>query len=116
MQTDLGIAPPDDRDGCLQDVHWYSGAIGGAFQSYTIGNILAAQFFAAALKAHPEIPAEIARGEFGTLHGWLRDNIYRHGAKFPPQELIKRATGAALNMKPYLGYLREKYGALYGLS
>ncbi len=115
MQTDLGIAPTDDRDGCLQDVHWYSGAIGGAFQSYTIGNILAAQFFAAALNAHPEIPAEIARGEFGTLHGWLRDNIYRHGAKLPPQELIKRATGAALNMKPYLGYLREKYGALYEL-
>ena len=116
MQADLGIAPTDDRDGCLQDVHWYSGAIGGAFQSYTIGNILAAQFFAAALKAHPEIPAEIARGEFATLLGWLRQNIYRHGAKFPPQELIKRATGAVLNMKPYLGYLRGKYGALYGLS
>jgi carboxypeptidase Taq len=115
MQIDLGIAPTDDRDGCLQDVHWYSGAIGGAFQSYTIGNILAAQFFAAALKAHPEIPAEIARGEFGTLHGWLRDNIYRHGAKFPPQKLIKRATGEPLRMAPYLGYLREKYGALYQL-
>ena len=114
MQTDIGIAPTDDRR-CLQDVHWYSGAIGGAFQSYTIGNILAAQFFAAALKAHPEIPAEIARGEFDTLHGWLRDNMYRHGAKFPPQELIKRATGAALNMKPYLGYLREKSTGLYQL-
>ena len=60
MQADLGVAPPDDRDGCLQDVHWYSGGIGGAFQSYTIGNILAAQFYAAALKAHPEIPDEIA--------------------------------------------------------
>jgi carboxypeptidase Taq len=115
MQSDLGIAPPDDRDGCLQDVHWYSGAIGGAFQSYTIGNILAAQFFAAALKAHPEIPGDVARGEFAALLGWLRDNIYRHGAKFPPNELIKRATGAPLSMQPYLGYLREKYGALYGL-
>ena len=115
MQADLGVTPPDDRDGCLQDVHWYSGAIGGAFQSYTIGNILAAQFFAAALKAHPDIPAGIARGEFAMLHGWLRDNIYRHGAKFPPNALIKRATGAPLNMQPYLGYLREKYGALYRL-
>ncbi len=115
MQTDLGVAPIDDRDGCLQDVHWYSGAIGGAFQSYTIGNILAAQFFGAALEAHPDIPAEIARGEFATLLGWLRDNIYRHGAKFPPNALIKRATGASLSMKPYLGYLREKYGALYRL-
>ena len=115
MATDLGVAPPDDRDGCLQDVHWYSGAIGGAFQSYTIGNILAAQFFAAARQAHPDIPAEIARGEFATLHGWLRERIYRHGAKFPPNELIKRATGAPLSMRPYLGYLREKYGALYQL-
>ena len=115
MAADLGITPPDDRDGCLQDVHWYSGGIGGAFQSYTIGNILAAQFFAAALKAHPEIPGEVARGEFATLLGWLRDNIYRHGAKFPPTELVRRATGAPLRMQPYLGYLREKYGALYEL-
>ncbi len=115
MQADLGVVPPNDRDGCLQDVHWYSGAIGGAFQSYTIGNILAEQFFAAALKAHPEIPGEIARGEFAALHGSLRHNIYRHGAKFAPNELIRRATGAPLSMKHYLGYLREKYGALYRL-
>jgi carboxypeptidase Taq len=113
MQEDLGIAPPDDRDGCLQDVHWYSGAIGGAFQSYTIGNILAAQFYAAACNAHPEIADDIARGEFATLHGWLQGNLYQHGAKFPPNEIIKRTTGSPLNMKPYLGYLREKYGALY---
>jgi carboxypeptidase Taq len=60
MRADLGIAPSDDRDGCLQDVHWYSGSIGGRFQSYAIGNILSAQFYAAALKAHPDIPQEIA--------------------------------------------------------
>ena len=53
MQTDLGVAPADDRDGCLQDVHWYSGYIGSRSQSYTIGNILSAQFYAAALKANP---------------------------------------------------------------
>ena len=75
MQADLSIAPSDDRDGCLQDVHWYSGYIGGRSQSYTIGNILSAQFYAAALKAHPGIPQEIASGEFGTLHNWLRDNL-----------------------------------------
>ncbi len=115
MRADLGIEPSDDRDGCLQDVHWYGGGIGGAFQSYTIGNILAAQFYVAALRAHPDFPAEIARGEFGTLHDWLRGNIYRHGAKFPPNELIKRATGGPMSMKPYLGYLREKYGVLYRL-
>jgi carboxypeptidase Taq len=115
MKANLGTEPSDDRDGCLQDVHWYSGPIGGAFQSYTIGNILGAQFYAAALRAHPDIPAEIARGEFATLHGWLRDSVYRHGAKFPPNELTKRATGAPMSMQPYLDYLREKYGALYRL-
>ncbi len=115
MRADLGIEPPDDRNGCLQDVHWYSGGIGGAFQSYTIGNILAAQFYAAALQHYPDIPDEIARGEFGTLHAWLRDNIYRHGAKFPPNEIVKRATGSAMSMRPYLDYLRGKYGELYRL-
>jgi carboxypeptidase Taq len=115
MRADLGIEPPDDRDGCLQDVHWYSGGIGGAFQSYTIGNILAAQFYAAALRAHPDIPDQIAHGEFGALHAWLRENIYRHGAKFPPNEIVKRATGSAMSMRPYLDYLRGKYGELYRL-
>jgi carboxypeptidase Taq len=115
MEANLGIVPPDDRDGCLQDVHWFSGGIGGAFQSYTIGNILGAQFYAAALKARPHIPAEITRGEFATLHGWLRDNIYQHGAKFAPNELLERATGSAMTMQPYLDYLRGKYGELYRL-
>jgi carboxypeptidase Taq len=115
MQADLGVAPADDRDGCLQDVHWYSGYIGGRFQSYAIGNILSAQFYAAALQSHPDIPREIARGEFGSLHTWLRDNVYRHGSKFAPNDLVKRATGAAMSMAPYFDYLREKYAALYRL-
>jgi carboxypeptidase Taq len=115
MQADLGVAPSDDRDGCLQDAHWYSGYIGGRFQSYAIGNILSAQFYAAALKPHRDIPHEIASGEFGTLHTWLRDNLYRHGSKFVPNDLIQRATGEVMQMRPYLDYLREKYGALYRL-
>jgi len=115
MQTDFGLAPPDDRDGCLQDVHWYNGMIGGAFQGYTIGNVLSAQFYAAALAAHPEIPREIAAGEFGTLHGWLKERLYRHGRKYSPNELIKRATGEEMSMRPYLAYLRKKYGELYRL-
>ena len=112
MQAELGIAPSDDRDGCLQDVHWYSGYIGGRFQSYAIGNILSAQFYAAALKAHPDIPHEIASGEFGTLHTWLRDNLYRHGSKFVPNDLVKRATNGTMSMRPYLNYLHQKYAAL----
>jgi carboxypeptidase Taq len=115
MQADLGIVPSDDRDGCLQDAHWYSGYIGGRFQSYAIGNILSAQFYAAALRAHPDIPRKIANGKFGTLHTWLRDNLYRHGSKFVPNDLVERATGAVMHMRSYFDYLREKYGALYRL-
>jgi carboxypeptidase Taq len=116
IKADLGIAPPDDRDGCLQDVHWYYGLIGGGFQGYTIGNILSAQFYAAAVKARPEIPADIAAGAFGALHGWLTDNLYRHGRKFTPDALIERATGEPMTMRPYLAYLRGKYGELYRLA
>jgi carboxypeptidase Taq len=115
MRSDLGIAPEDDRDGCLQDVHWYYGSVGGAFHSYTIGNILSAQFYAAAVKAHPEIPREISAGAFSTLHGWLVRNLYRHGRKYPPAELVERATGTPMRMEPYLAYLRGKYGELYRL-
>jgi carboxypeptidase Taq len=115
MQADLGIAPSADRDGCLQDAHWYSGYIGGRFQSYAIGNILSAQFYAAALKADPQIPAKIGSGDFRTLHTWLCDNLYRHGSKFAPDDLIKRAIGTVMQMRSYMDYLYEKYGALYRL-
>jgi carboxypeptidase Taq len=114
MLADVGVAPRDDRDGCLQDVHW-CGGIGGAFQSYTIGNILSAQFFAAAIRAHPEIPREVASGRFATLHGWLVDNIYRHGRTLTPDEVVTRASGGPLTTAPYLAYLRGKYGELYRL-
>jgi carboxypeptidase Taq len=115
FKADFGIAPPDDRDGCLQDVHWYGGSVGGAFQGYTIGNILSAQFYGAALKAHPEIPDQMRKGEFGTLHAWLTKRIYRHGRKFGPDEIVKRATGKPMSIKPYIAYLRGKYGELYDL-
>ena len=114
-RENLGITPPDDRDGVLQDVHWYGGCIGGAFQGYTLGNLLGAQFYAAALRAHPEIPAEIAAGRCGTLLGWLQANIYRHGSKFTPDELIQRVTGGPIQIEPYIAYLRDKYGDLYEL-
>lgn len=115
FQTDFGIFPPDDRDGVLQDVHWYGGTIGGVFQGYTLGNILGAQFFESALDDHPEIGSEIEVGQFGTLHGWLKENIYQHGCKFTASELVQRVTGNALQIEPYIAYLREKYGELYDL-
>jgi carboxypeptidase Taq len=114
-RADLGIIPPDDRDGVLQDVHWYGGTIGGMFQGYTLGNILSAQFYQAALQAHPEIPAEMEQGRFGTLYGWLRAQIYQHGSKYTTAELVQRATGEPLRIEPYLSYLRAKYGELYEL-
>ena len=85
FKADLGIAPPDDRDGCLQDVHWYGGGVGGGFQGYTIGNILSAQFYAAAVEAHPEIPREIAQGRV------------RHAARLAAP---RTSTGTAASSRP----------------
>lgn len=115
FEHDFGIVPPNDSDGVLQDVHWYGGIIGGAFQGYTLGNILSAQFHAAALKAHPSITDEMKQGKFDTLHGWLRENIYRHGSKFTAPEIVERASGTPLTIEPYINYLKTKYGALYTL-
>jgi carboxypeptidase Taq len=115
FEHDFGIVPPDDKDGVLQDVHWYGILIGGVFQGYTLGNILSAQFYQAALKAHPSIPDEMKQGKFSTLLGWLRENIYRHGSKFTAAEIVERATGSALTIEPYMNYLKTKYGALYTL-
>jgi carboxypeptidase Taq len=114
-KADFGIAPRDDRDGCLQDVHWYGGRVGGTFQGYTIGNILAAQFYGAALARHRQIPREISKGNFAALHAWLREHLYRYGSKLQPNELIERATGTTLQIAPYIDYLRTKYGELYRL-
>ena len=108
-KSDLGIEPPDDRNGCMQDVHWYGGFIGGAFQGYTLGNILSGMFYEAALAAHPEIPAEIHAGRFDVLLGWLAENIYRHGSKFTAAELVQRVTGREMTIEPYIGYLKKKY-------
>ena len=116
LEADLGIAPKSDRDGVLQDVHWFSDHIGGVFQGYTLGNIMSAQFYEAAITAHPDIPAQIKAGEFSTLHGWLKENIYQHGMKFTANELLERATGGLLSIEPYMRYLRGKYQSLYGLE
>jgi len=111
----LGVTPPDDVDGVLQDVHWYAGLIGGSFQGYTLGNIMTAQFYNQAVAAHPEIPSQIIAGEFGTLHSWLHEKIYRPGSKFTTAELLENVTGQPLTLEPYMGYLQEKYGGIYSL-
>ena len=83
---------------------WFSGGIGGAFQSYTIGNVLSAQLYDAACKTHPQIPSEIEVGRFDTLHEWLKSHLYQHGRKYQPNELMERVVGglkrAALRRPP----------------
>lgn len=112
-QSNLGIQAPSDVDGCMQDIHWYSGTIGGGFQGYTLGNIMSAQFYQEAFKAHPGIVKEMGCGEFSTLHGWLKAHIYQHGSKFTASELIQRITGGGLDIAPYMAYLTSKFGQLY---
>ena len=115
IREDLGVSPPDDRDGVLQDVHWYGGVVGGQFQSYTLGNIMSAQFFAAAQRDIPGLDDQIGGAQFAALRTWLTERIYRHGRKFTAPEIVERATGKPLSIAPYLAYLNTKYGALYDL-
>lgn len=115
-EQDLGLRAPDDRDGVLQDVHWFGfSSIGGAFQGYSLGNIMSALFFEQALKQRPEITAQMAEGRFDALHEWLKENIYQHGRKYTPDELVERISGGPLSIEPYMRYLRTKYGELYDL-
>jgi carboxypeptidase Taq len=114
-RQDIGILPADDRDGCMQDVHWYGGRIGGSFQGYTLGNLFSALFFNSAVKARPQIPEDIRLGKFDSLHSWLKDNIYQHGSKFTAEELVQRTTGGPITIAPYITYLKTKYNELYDL-
>jgi carboxypeptidase Taq len=111
----LGLTPPDDAQGILQDVHWSGGGI-GYFPTYSVGNLLSVQLFEAANAAlGGEINAQIARREFGPLHDWLRENIYQYGRKYDPKTLVQRVTGRPLDPAPYLRYLEAKFGDVYGL-
>ena len=110
----LGVVPPTDKLGVLQDVHWSSGLL-GYFPTYALGNLLAAQYFRKALQDRPSIPNDIANGKFDTLLGWLRENIHRHGRKFTAEELTQRVTGESIDPKYYMQYLDTKYSDIYGL-
>ena len=110
----LGIAPDRDADGVLQDVHWSAGLV-GYFPTYTLGNLYAAQFFAAADQELGGLHPQFSRGEFQPLRDWLRDKIHRHGQRYSAAELVKRVTGRELSSAPLLAHLRAKYGELYGI-
>jgi len=109
----LGLEPPPDRDGALQDIHW-TDSLGG-FVGYSLGNLISAQLMAAARADLPGLDAEFEAGEFASLLGWLRDHVHRQGRKFTPDELVERATGAPITAAPWIAYVREKFTGLYGL-
>ena len=106
MRAYLGITPPDDARGCLQDIHWSGGAI-GYFPTYTLGNLYAAQFFEQARKDLPDLDAQFAAGQFAPLLGWLREKIHCHGKRYLPRELVRKVTGADLHATPLLRHLAE---------
>ncbi|MET0341491.1 MAG: carboxypeptidase M32 [Polyangiales bacterium] len=109
MREMLGIATGDDhRDGCLQDVHWPSGAF-GYFPSYTLGALTAAQLFAAAERALPDLRADIARGDFAPLNTFLRDAVWSQASILPNAELLTHATGAPLSTRWFEAHLRRRY-------
>ena len=108
MRDLLGIVPPDDRLGCLQDVHWPSGAF-GYFPTYTLGAIAAAQIYAAMCRALPDVEDDIAAGRLAPMLDWLRTNIHAQGSKLGARDLLIQATGEPLNPEIFLTHLRTRY-------
>lgn len=114
MEEYLGIVPPNDAKGVLQDVHWSSGLI-GYFSTYALGNLISVQLWERILADIPNLQEYIRQGDFSVLLNWLREKIHRHGSKFEPQELVQRVTGSKIDPAPYINYLNQKYGEIYGL-
>jgi carboxypeptidase Taq len=112
MKQDLGLDVPDDRRGCLQDVHWSMGSI-GYFPTYTLGNLYAGQLWEAVRGAIPDLDERMARGEFSSLLSWLRESIHRHGRRYRAAELCERLTGKPLGHEPLIRYLEDKLRPIY---
>jgi carboxypeptidase Taq len=110
----LGIDVPNDREGVLQDIHWSSVAF-AVFPGYTLGNLIGAQLMEKIRTEIRDLDGHIERGEFEVLLNWLRTNVYRHGRKFTPNELMERVTGKPLTPGPWIAYVRQKFEALYGI-
>ena len=110
----LGIEPPNDTLGCLQDVHWHIGHL-GYFPTYLIGRLYSAQIYQAFLKSRPGWDEEATAGSFASLKSWLNSQIHCHGRRYSARELIKKATGSEASAEPFIGYVEQKYSELYGL-
>jgi len=114
FQEYLGITPPDNSNGVLQDVHWSRGLL-GYFPSYALGNLIGAQLWELINNDIPDLQEQIRLGEFAPWLAWLREKVHCHGAKFEPQELIQRLTGSKIDPAPYMRYLEQKYSSIYGI-
>jgi carboxypeptidase Taq len=115
MKEYLGITPAKDSEGILQDVHWGYGMI-GYFPSYTMGNLISAQLYAAMRRDLPGMDGLVEKGDFAPILAWLRAKVHTQGRKYQPEELLQKAIGEKLSVKPFADYIRGKYSALYGFK
>ena len=113
-QKYLGIKVPDDKRGCLQDVHWSHGSF-GYFATYSLGSLYAAQLYAAISKENLSVEKEIAAGNNTAVLQWLQKNIYPYGRYFTSEELCKNATGDNLNSTHFINYATKKYHTIYNI-
>lgn len=111
-QKYLGISVPDDRSGCLQDIHWSHGSF-GYFATYSLGSLYAAQMYASIEKTHPMVNEEVAAGNTANILNWLRENVHQYGRQYSSELLCKKITGATLNSAFFMAYANKKYTAIY---
>jgi carboxypeptidase Taq len=110
MHDYLGVEVPDDAHGVLQDMHWSTGLI-GYFSTYLLGTVMSVQIWEKMQEDVGDLDELMERGEFTPLREWLGANVHAHGRKYPPQELMQKAVGSGIDAKPYLAYLKRKFGA-----
>jgi len=108
MRRTLGVEPGNDRDGCMQDIHWFSGGF-GYFPTYTLGAIAAAQLFDAAQRTDPTVLSGLESGNFNPLLSWLGKNVHELASRYTPQEILARATGRSFDIEVLKSHLRQRY-------
>jgi len=111
----LGITPPDDVHGILQDVHWSHGSF-GYFPTYTLGSFYAAQFYTFAAQEIVGLEDKTAAGDFTELLAWLREKVHRHGRRYNSEELCEKVTGERLDPAYFVRYIEAKYDEIYSVK
>jgi len=110
----LGIMPPDDAQGVLQDVHWSFGGF-GYFPTYALGNLVSIQLWEKMESEIGNTEDLILKANFEPILSWLRENVHKYGAKYEPQELVQKITGSKISPEPFIRYLKTKFGDIYGI-